>query len=294
MAKWISLLLPLLLLTACSAGGKDGERQEPPDTAAVADQEVLPQTEEPLCYRVEARLWEDEARAEDGTILASYSFRLPELTLCRRDGTAPDTRETEEKAAIIETFNAHFGRWAAAEEFPELVREAEEQLSWCRGEELEWFGYALGLDCAVYQTEHLISVAGTYYSYTGGAHPNTWQLGWNFDLESGSFFGPEGLAADSAAFQAAMEEELVRQAGEIALENGMAPEEMFWQDYESILANWSSYAVYFDNGGMTVVFSPYELAAYGFGPQEFFFSYDWLLPHLSDHGRQVLELEPAE
>ena len=45
---------------------------------------------------------------------------------------------------------------------------------------------------------------------------------------------------------------------------------------------------------MTVVFSPYELAPYAAGPQEFFLSYDWLKPHLGPHGLELLGLGTTE
>ena len=47
----------------------------------------------------------------------------------------------------------------------------------------------------------------------------------------------------------------------------------------------------FDEEGMEVIFSPYELAPYAAGPQSFRLSYDWLEPHLSAHGRVLLGLE---
>lgn len=291
MRKWMTLLLSILLLAGCAA--EEAEEAAVPElfSPEVAVEEVQPEI---FTYRVKTGVWEDAAQDDDGTLLVSYRFLLPELQVLQEDGTTLETADTDEARAAAETaeaFNRHFGKWAAAEEFPEIADSAAADLALSREWESEWAGpYELELICDVYQTEGLVSVAGTYYSFTGGAHPNTWQLGWNFDLENGNFFGPEGLAADSAAFQEAIVAELVRQAGEIAAENGMVPEEMFWQDYESILANWSSYAVSFDENGMTVVFSPYELAAYAYGPQEFSFSYDWLLPHLSDHGRQVLGL----
>ena len=57
------------------------------------------------------------------------------------------------------------------------------------------------------------------------------------------------------------------------------------------MAEWSSYAVSFDETGMTVGFSPYELAAYAAGPQVFHLAYETLLPHLGQHGRALLGLE---
>ena len=95
---------------------------------------------------------------------------------------------------------------------------------------------------------------------------------------------------DGTALQDHVTEELTRQARCRASEEDMVPEEMFWEDYESIIADWSSYAVSFDESGMTVAFSPYELAAYAAGAQEFTLTYEELAPHLNQRGQQVLGL----
>ena len=163
--------------------------------------------------------------------------------------------------------------------------------AWREEEQLEWVSeFFTELDCQVYQTERMVSVAGTYYSYTGGAHPNTVLMAWNFDLESGEFFTPELLAEESGTFSLMVQEEIVRKIHAAAKDEGMAAEEMFWNNYEEIVAGWSSYAVSFDETGMTVGFSPYELAAYAAGPQIFQLSYEWISPYLSVHGREILGL----
>lgn len=294
MRKLIALVLAVLCLTACSAAPAESPQQVNPDVPPVMAQVALPPRDEVYTYQVEAETHEDAATAEDGTPLAEYRFDLPFLKVYRKDGSVveeADSPRAERVLVVAEAFNEHFEKWAAAEEFDGLVRSAREDLAFHRTEGFDWFGgYMLELVTSVYQTEHLVSVSGTYCSYTGGAHPNTWLLGWNFDLETGVFFGPEGLAADSASFQEAVHQELIRQAELVAAENEMAPEEYFWEDYREILANWGSYAVWFDEDGMTVAFSPYELACYAAGVQIFELTYDWLKPHLSEHGCEVLDL----
>lgn len=281
-------LLMTLLLTGCGAATMTMVAGSPPPAASAPEAE----TSEAVRYTVELAEWSDEARAEDGTTLASYVFQLPVLTAVRADGT-PITEarsEAEEQAlSAAAAFNEKFGKWAAAEEFPEFAASAGEDLALRREWGTQWMPYELTLDCAVYQTDQIISVAGLYYSYTGGAHPNTWQLGWNFDLEQGSFFGTE-LLADNTELQEAVSGEIIRQARE-PLEDGTVPAEGYWEDYEAIIANWASYTVNFDEEGMVVIFSPYELAPYAAGPQSFRLSYDWLEPHLSAHGQALLGLK---
>ena len=285
--RMIPLVLAALLVPA-GCGAQPGD--------VVPQQTLQPATpiQEELTYQVTARLWEDAALAEDGTMLASYSFDLPEMTVLGEDGAAVTEAQTAaEEAALTaaETFNQRFLNWLSDEELDSMAQEAAQELEWFREAGAEWFGgYRQELTVSIYQTEHLVSLDGTYYSYAGGAHPNTWHMGWNFDLDSGMFFGPESLAADSAEFQEAVLGELIRQADAQAAEYDLAPQEFFWADYRDILANWSSYAVSFDENGMLIAFSPYELASYAAGTQSFRLSYEWLLPYLSEHGLTVLEL----
>jgi len=278
-----------LLLTACSAAPVTNVQNAPPPA------NLLPLvSEEPITYEVELVTYQDAAQAEDGTPLASYCFQLPHLYPVRADGTAVETAETmaeTQALAAAEAFNQHFGAWAAAAEFEELTEEAREDLAWRRSEGMDWqSGYTLELTCQVYQTDRLVSVSGLYYSYIeGAAHPNSWQMGWNYDLEQGDFLEPELLSGDQP-LREAVTAELLRQA-EQPQEDGSIPVDQYWEDYEEILANWPTAAVAFDELGMTVIFSPYELAAYGFGPQCFQVGYDYLSPYLDQQGRALLGLE---
>ena len=289
MTKLLALLMALLLTACASISETDVKSDPPPEVPAVSVQTALA----PLHVTVETGVWEDAAAAEDGTILAEYSFTLPVLSVRREDGTVVETAETETEQKALETavvFNEKFGKWAAAEEFGEIVEAAAEDLEFCREWELEWVGpYTLDLNCTIYQTEQMVSVSSVYYSFTGGAHPNTYLLGWNFDLDTGEFFDAKALS-DGTALQDHVTEELTRQARCRASEEDMVPEQMFWEDYESIIADWSSYAVSFDESGMTVAFSPYELAAYAAGAQVFTLSYEELAHHLNQRGQQVLGL----
>lgn len=293
MTKLIALLMTLLL-TACSAATMADVKSAPPPEDALLAEEPAQET---IRYTVEIQMCEDAVQAEDGTTLASYRFSLPVLTACREDGTAITDPQTERETQAVVTanaFNERFDGWARAEEFQTVAEGAAEDYAWRRTAGYEWpGGYTMEMDCTVYQTDRMVSVSGLYYSYTGGAHPNTYLMGWNFDLDAGVFFEPELLAEDST-MQEAVGAELIRQARARAAENGLAPEEFFWSDYETIIADWGSYAVSFDETGMQVAFSPYELAAYAVGTQEFQLSYEWLEPWLSVHGQELLGLEPEE
>lgn len=290
MKKWSILLLICCLLTGCTAAPAAREPAEstPPPAAE-------PALEEPCVCTVEMMDWEDSAVDGDGASLATCRVHMPVLTARRADGTAIEAAGTEAEAralAAAETFNAQFAVWTLDEEFQELADLAREERAWRQESGIDWGpAFFTEMTSETYQTDRLVSVAGDYYSYTGGAHPNTVLMAWNFDLETGAFFVPEQLAGDGEAFSKAVSEEIVRQIGETAAEYDLTAAEMFWENYEEIAAGWSSYAVSFDETGMTVGFSPYELAAYAAGPQVFHLSYDLLAPHLSDYGRAVLGLE---
>ena len=302
MKKWITMAL-CLLLTGCSTPAPESQApvEEVPPTATETPVEETPMVEMPadevreaaFHYEADTTLFADILYAEDGTPLLNYTVRVPVLTVWREDGTQVTTAETEtEKQALsaAETFGARFADWYQPENYAEMKAAAAEQLEWYRQEGMEWAGgYFMELDCSVYQTERLVSVSGACYSYTGGAHPNTYLLGWTFDVKNGVFFGVESLAGQDE-LQRAVGEELARQAEEKAAEYELEPNEFFWPEYETILADWPSYAISFDENGMWVRFSPYELAAYAAGAQEFHIPYTWLKPYLDEHSLEVLKL----
>lgn len=279
MSTMIALLLVLSSLVGCAGETLTNVKNALPDPPAEA-----------ISFSVELERFEETVRGEDGAALAECSYELPVLTARLEDGSALESAASEDQEralAAVRTFNARFEQWKAN---PKTLAEAAREDQAFRNESgLDPVAYTDDLSCSVYLTESLVSVSGVYYTYTGGAHPNSILMSWNFDLESGTFFEPNILEEDGA-LKEAVAEELVRQAEETARKSGLAPEEFFWADYADILADWSSYAVSFDEAGMSVAFSPYELAAYAAGPQVFRLSYDQLRPYLGQHGRAILGL----
>lgn len=280
MSTMIALLLVLSSLVGCAGETMANVKNALPDPPAGA-----------VLFSVELEACEETVRDEDGAVLAECSYELPVMKALEADGSVLEdaASEQEERAlAAAEAFNARFSQWKAN---PQTLAEAAREDRAFRNESgLGPVPYTDDLRCTVYQTETLVSVSGVYCTYTGGAHPNSILMSWNFDLDSGTFFDPDLLEEDGR-LKEAVASELARQAEETALENGMAPEEFFWTDYKDILADWTSYAVSFDGEGMTVGFSPYELACYAAGEQMFYLSYDQLRPHLGPHGRALLGLE---
>ena len=278
----------ILTLAACGSASLNSVQ-----TSQIPAAPLTP-AEPALTYTVELTTQENASRAEDGSPLVSYRYELPRLRVLRADGTAVEAGETageQEALSVAAAFNEKFDAWANAEDFQGLTEEAAQELEWRRTEDLSWStGYVLELDCTVYQTDRLVSISGLYYSsIDGAAHPNTWLLSWNFDLETGAYFDPDMLA-ENTEFQNAVTAEIIRQAGE-ARADGTVPAESYWEDYREIAANWGTAAVSFDQEGMTVAFSPYELGPYVLGEQAFRIPYDYLEPYLSAHGQRLLGLE---
>jgi len=291
MRKRIAVLLLLaLLLTGCGKKKPDGQVDDPTGKT----EEQTPDRPGALSFVAETTAFEGTKKTEDGTPLVTYAFRIPTLTVYRGDGTQlVDAENEKERSALsaAQTFNGKFEEWTQTADIEGMTASAKEHLAMMEEFDSEWMGgYVMDLACGIYQTERMVSVAGVYYSYTGGAHPNTYHMGWNFDLETGTFLDVK-LLGDGEELQKAVAEEILRQAGQVQGANEWIPIEMYWEDHETIVADWSSYAVSFNETGMTVTFSAYELAPYAAGPQEFHFSYDWLDPYLSAQGKLLLGLE---
>lgn len=298
MKKYQRLLLSVMalcLLTACGAKeAPPASVSEPAPALSTETPPPPPEEQETILYTVSTSTLEETVRTNEGVVLFTSRYALPVLSAHRGDGTLITEGETEAETAALETvsaFNETFLNWTDEEDLEsDLAETAAADYAWRTQEGIEWVGhYTTELNCTVYQTERMLSVSGLYYSFTGGAHGNSVDLAWNFDLENGTFFGPE-LLGGGADLQTAVAEELKRQSRERAKELDMEPGELYWTDYETVLEDWQSAAVTFDAQGMTVTYSPYALAAYAFGTQVYEIPYDFLKPYLSIQGLGILGL----
>ena len=243
MKKLILLVLAgavLALLAGCGAQQKEATppaaSSAPPAEPPAASTELEPPPappEEIILYTVSSTTKEETVRAEDGTVILTSRFQLPMLTAHREDGTAITEAETEKEAAAlaaVEAFNQKFTDWTTAEELQDMPNVAAEDYLWRKQEGIDWYsGYTMDLACTAYQAECMVSVSGLYYYYTGGAHPNSVYLSWNFDLENGAFFGPEVLG-EGSALQDAVTQELIRQCGERAEAVGLEARN-YWMNH---------------------------------------------------------------
>ena len=278
----IFLALALLPLTACALRTVQTSAPEPAPVG-------LPDN---LVCEIETRTESDISRADDGSIIAAYTYRLPVMGLYRRNGepvteeNAASSRETD-AVNMVNTFNQAFADWRTEADFPALEALALENYAEKQRDNASWdYHYEQGLESDVYQTDHFVSVSGRFYYYAGGAHPNTVLLGWNYDMDKGAFFYAGQLFQDTEA----VTEELLRMSRERAAEWNMSPEEFYWEDYADIINAWSenSAVVTFDEYYMNVSYSPYDIASYAAGEQIFSIPRTWLKPYLNQYGQRLL------
>ena len=296
MKKLLSFSLTLCLLALL--GGCAG--QASPGAQTGSSLVPLAPAEE-ITYEVVTDRFEDSIYSDDGeTLLMTISFALPRLQAFS-DGVLIETPDTAVQTEAMEraaAFNDAFAQWEdaqASEEYIQIARDwyaaAPESFS---GEYGGYFGEELTFTS--YRTGSLISVAATYYSFLGGAHPNTVYLSWNFDLDSGTFLTIPELATNPQTFTLAVADMIEAQAAEQFRDDpdfgGLPISDIYWPDYRETMEKWGSdYAASFDADGLTVIFSAYELAPYAAGAQEFHFPYSSLDRYWSDSGRAALGLD---
>ena len=202
MKKYLSLILALCLpalLGGC--GAVPLPMPESPTPPPAAD------TEE-ITYEVSTDPYEQTVTAEDGTTLMVIDFQIPHLQ-AYADGTLieePETPEQKQAMDRVHTFNENFDQWRESNSSEEnisfvkdLYRDMPEMFS---EDHMAPLSEELTYTC--YRTGTLISIAADYYSYLGGAHPNTVYFAWNYDLDSGMFLTISELAADPQTFTLAV------------------------------------------------------------------------------------------
>lgn len=114
----------------------------------------------------------------------------------------------------------------------------------------------------------MVCVMAWIWQYTGGAHGNTWTMAFIFDEARGAVIEPSTLfhsREEFAAFADIVMKSLKQELGEdFWIEEGAAATP---ENYHSLLpVPDESGAV----GGYRVIFPPYQVAPYVFGPQEVF------------------------
>jgi len=116
--------------------------------------------------------------------------------------------------------------------------------------------------------QDLICIVAWVWEYSGGAHPNSWTKAFNYDQESNRFVSPVELLGGQPEFEAFSEQvmqELYEILGEDGwVEDGASPDQDNYQSLIPVPEDSSCTA------GYRVLFPPYQVAPYAYGPLEVF------------------------
>lgn len=299
MKKLLSTLLALSLALSLAACGSSGS-----PTGPDAPKPSQPETPE-LTFAIGTPLRHEMTyKADDGTILLSTSYELPQLELRTDDGAlyeppANSTALTQPKElAVRDAFNAEMERCYAAvlSNESELAQEARDHYS-SDPEAFEYIYYADELlGEVVYRTDGLISVLANTYTFLGGAHPNTTARTWSFDLTTGELLTLDALDAQASADSALGRSLIDTLASEIVnriYEEGL--DDYLYDDFYSYVYDLSSNAHFcFGESGMTVIFDTYILGPYASGPQTFEIPYGIFYNALDAHTQSLLDVPRDE
>ena len=248
MKKWMAMLLCCALmmgLAACGAGSGGPKGSDSPQERA-------------LHFEVVTQTYEDEYKAEDGTVLLAERYELPTLELRTEDGesytpaenvTAGGSAAESAQIAAQSAFNTEMSNVLAG-----LRSEASQMAA--EGKELyETTGSAgfTGGSCWVnelsvtstYMTEEgLLSVVAENYTYYGGAHPNSVSRTWSFDLTTGEFLTLDALSSEEGdingdSLQTSIYQNIVSQIDSQGLS------EAYFDDYDSYLSDFPAFATFY-------------------------------------------------
>lgn len=288
MKKTLSMLLAGALALSLAACGQanTSDTQSTDDSASEGLQYVLGT---PLAK-------EEEFKADDGTVLLTEKYELPQLELHDADGKAVEL-DTSDKAEICNNFNEEMKK--IAEEFDASAQETLEnaRTSYAEREassEIEWANYAEELTIGTtYQTHGLLSVLCNGYAYYGGTHPSSYSRAWNFDLSSGQFLTYDALIDESNPLGQTLKDALTNEILNQITDQGLAAD--YFDDYETYVNDLSANAsICFNESGMAVMFDDQVLAPHAVGAQTFNIAYDKFYYALSEYVQSLFDLEQTD
>lgn len=114
----------------------------------------------------------------------------------------------------------------------------------------------------LYQSEKVISVSLTNFSYTGGAHPNTYHTLLNFDLQHKRTLQLDDLITDQEGFKQLVES-YFRKYHQLKSSTDLNEAGFFWDQSFFLPANFA-----FKKEGLYLYYNNYEAAAYAVGATE--------------------------
>ncbi len=139
-----------------------------------------------------------------------------------------------------------------------ISEEPEYEIGWA----LETNGQVL------YQSPKYISIELSNYSFTGGAHPNSYTTYLNFDAKTGAKIDPVELVSDVKRLMQ-LAEARFKEAREMPADANLIEEGFFWDGAFVLPQN-----IAIVENGLQFYYNPYEVAAYVMGPTEFVVTYE--------------------
>ena len=276
--KLLSLLLVLILCACAVSQPGNGTQMDP-------EQENVEVTEPLYVFEdvTQERKFVDES---SGRVYAFYNYRIPMMRLNIPDGMSEDEAAAAQRN--MEVFNARMQLL-----MEDAVAFGEEMV-----QDLDDGYYSMNSELPLtdekimtaWQTGQILTVMADGYIYSGGAHPYAYRESYTFDLSVGLFIDPAQIGDDPEAFRVKAAELLVAKAESFGEEYTSG----YWDDYAEIIANWNDTTVLFDENGMTVIFSAYELGPYAMGPVELQLTYEELADVIGPGGLEHLGVTIAE
>lgn len=252
MAKYI-LILATLIFAACTP------KQEP--TQKAHELETTPQ-EPALTFSLQTVNKYSPSCATDSNSCATLELSVPQAT-----GTAAadpiNARITGALVQAIDVGDVHsLGLNEAIDTYIAsydsfLVEMKENDMEFVPSWSFELEGEVL------FRDSQYVCISLPYYTYMGGAHPNSFTQLLTFDVSTGEEVDALSLVSDTVALKAKAAEAF-RAARKLPADVDLQDEGFFWGGGFRFPEN-----IGIVDEGLYFVYDPYEIAAYAMGPTEF-------------------------
>lgn len=269
--KILSLLLVLTLIvsvfTGCTkAPANDDDTKISDNKGNDNDDEEEENTQEILSYLTLRKVGNSDAEYDnsDGSYKCYVQYSYSGVELCEEDATLYPELDASLKALNDELYNL------TLDEYSQYKTWAEESLA--NGEEA-YFPYFTDRDLLVRRADsRVLSLSALLSNYSGGAHGWAGDFPRSYDVKTGKEIKFVDIVKDIDKMYDYITERLK--------EKYIDEWDMFIQfdtdedPYELYKNGTAEQGFYFNNEGITVVFNPYDLAAYAVGSQQVYIPYE--------------------
>lgn len=243
----------LVLITSCgerstpsNSGQEEQQDSEEPTVLSfkldtLAQQSPNCETDSSNCAKVQLVF----PYAERGPTAMCVAFNRLQLRFLR--GSLADVNGEEERGSVEEIMNQFL------DDYKELQGD---DLPFSMPWSLETEGQVL------FQNDKLVSVQLHQYSYTGGAHPNTFSTVWMFNKSNSEPLLWQDLGVKTDTLEV-IAEQAFRKAAEIPAGQSLEEAGFFEGEEFSLPQNYGLVA-----DGLLLYYNTYEIAPYVFGPTE--------------------------